>query len=758
MNTQAIPLETIGDNGKAPASRIKTAADARAIVKKVIEAGEERSRWNSKIKGQIDGNPPFDPNKLRANGQAWRTNVNFGEAKSAVSNALSPFYDLFAGARYYATVQTRYGNGAETRMFSDIITEEFDCTLRKYDGFDFNIQQMIYDFVTFGRGFLIWEDAMDWFFRCKPQHRVYAPDGTDAYSGNQDVLVIRERMRVHKLWGYIKNKDTAESVGWNVAAAVEAIKNAQPEIAEGTTFNYEYLQQQIKDRDITEGVRCSTIPLAYVLVREFDNSITLYIVEEHDAKKSNKDEAQVDNFIFEKKKYAEDLNQFIATFFHEIADGSWNGASGLGRDIFSMMAVKDRVKCAAFDLVFLRTGITLQAKTEDAHNKAGLIQMGGMNVIPMGFDVQQSTIMGDIESPFYADRYLDNTVASNTGVYRAQIDKPAGNPRTLGEVELQHTLQATLGQSAVNRFYLSLDKLYAEIFRRISASKQNDSRAGKLAKEFQKRCEDRGVPREAFEKVEYVRAYRNSGNGSVHMRTQALAQMVEIGAVQMFPESGRQHWVEDVVSVLQGQNMVERYVPRAAKLNLPDDQMAYALLENAALKIGAPVTVTPTQNNVIHAQQHLQAGAQAAASLEQGADMAEVAGFLDAIGAHTAIHLGEIAKDPTRKDALQPLEEQWKQLAQIHDQLIQKLQSDAESQAQEQQALAQREQEMNGDFQLALMQAKHKEAMTERKTNFAIQDKAKKTQANIALADAKTAVNIQLAARKARSSDKNKEK
>lgn len=752
--SQALPLKTLGDNGKPPSSRIKTADDARLIVSKVVEAGKERSHWNATIKGQIDGNPPFNPHKLRENGQAWRTNVNFMETKSAVSNALTPYYDLFAGARYFATFATYYGTADERQELSDIVTEEFDCMLKKYKGFHFNTRQMLYDLVVFNKGFLVWEDDKDWAFKCKQQHRVYVPDGTDAHSENADVIVIRERMRVHKLWKYIKDRKTASDAGWNPDQVVAAIRNAQPEIAEGTNFNYEFLQQQIKDRDIVEGVRCSTVPMAYVLVREMDDTVTLYIVEEKGATRTAKDKYLSIDFLYEKKNYAKEMNQFIATFFLETAEGSWNSSAGLGRDIFSLMALKDRIKCSAMDLVFLRTGITLQAKTEDAHSKAGLIQMGGLNIIPPQFEVQQATIMGDVESPFYADRYLDNTVASNTGVYRSQVDKPKGNPRTLGEVELQFQINATLSNSAVNSFYLNLDAMYEEIFRRATLPNQPKSRTGKLAEEFQKRCKDRGVPREAMEKVEYVRAYRNSGNGSIYMRQQNMAQMVEAGILDRLPESGKEHWIEDFISLLHGQSMVARYSPSSEKKKLPNDHEAYALLENAALKIGAPVTWTPTQNNLIHAQTHLQAGAQASQSLEQGTNPAEVAGFLDAIGKHTAVHLGELAKDPSRKGALKQLEQDFKQLASVHDQLVEQIQSDAEAQQEQQAAQQQRAQQMDGDFALDRMALEHKLAMAEKKTDFGIQDKARKTQAGIMMKDASTAANISLSAAKARASTK----
>jgi len=52
------------------------------------------------------------------------------------------------------------------------------------------------------------------------------------------------------------------------------------------------------------------------------------------------------------------------------------------------------------------------------------------------------------------------------------------------------------------------------------------------------------------------------------------------------------------------------------------------MLENAAMKVGAEVIWTDTQNNLIHAETHLKADADAAASLTQGGNPVEVLAFM----------------------------------------------------------------------------------------------------------------------------------
>lgn len=679
--SENIPLQTVGENGKAPKFRIASAEDAVELVEKLVEANRERSRMNAKVKGQLDGNPPYSPEKLRHAGQAYRANINFGEAKAALSTALAPYYELFAGATYYYNVQTSFGGPDDKTYFSGIITEEFDKMLKAWDGFDPKMQMMLHDFIAFGKGYLFWRDPKSWRFEFINQWRLLVPDGTPADLEQIEVFVIRERMLTHKLWALIEDKEAAKAIGWDVSETVKAISLAFPEKLEGDTqWSYELLQQKFKDRDITEGTRSSTVPVANIFVKEFGNKVSHLIVCEEVQGSSGK--TMPTGYLFKNHKY-DSFKEALNPFFFEVLDGSWNGASGLGKDIYAMMAIKDRLKCSVVDLVFLKCGISLKATSANALQKTQLVQAGVFNIIPDGYEVQEATILGDAKSGVDADVYLDNVLQNNTGVYRARQQKSQGNPITAEQARNDQINSAVLGNSAVNRFYRPLDSLGTEMLRRATMKDLvGDDEETKAAKEFQKRCLDRGVPREALDKIESVKAYRNVGNGSLLMRKQAMMDMMAL--YQLLPENGKQNLIEDQVATIAGCSMVERYAPRAARAKLPTDHEAQAALENAAIKQGAPVVWTPTQNNTIHAQVHLQAGASAASTLEQGADMAQVAAFLNGIGQHVAIHLQKISEDPTRKEVFKVLNQQFQQLAQLTDKLNAQLQKQAEEQKKQQ--------------------------------------------------------------------------
>jgi len=751
-----IPLETLSEDGKPPKSRIKDASDASQISDAVVYANQERSRFNARLRGMFDGNPPYSPSKLRSEAQAWRTNVSFLEGKAISSAALVPYYDLFSGAKYYAQVctNTKEGTDEDRDRWSNVITEEFDYLLKSYEGFDFNVQQKLTDMIRYGKGILVWRDSYDWRFRCVPQHHVYVLDGTDCYAGNLDVLVIRERWRVNELWKYIEDKDFAAKVGWNADATAQAIINAMPDIEGDTStkYDFEWIQQRIKDRDIFYGVRASMAAIRHVLVREFNGKVSHYIIEERRAGLGTRQAAMLkdqtsDNsgvpyeFLYACTEKFDDFSQFIATFFLETSDGSWNGAQGLGHDIFSMMALKDRIKCSAADLMFLRTGVNLQAKNATSAQKMSIIRFGPVNILPPDCDVQQSTILGDIESPMVMDRMLDQVITNNTGVYRQRQERPQGNPRTAREVSLEYQTQAVLSNSGVNRYYLRLDPFYAEVYRRVARMADAeypklDDEGTKLAKAFFDRCKARGVPMSAIKNVLYVRAYRNAGNGSMMMRQQSIAETLPFFG--MLPEDGKQNFLNFALASIHGQSMTDLFNPQRNGNALPNTDTALATIENAVLKVGSPVIVTADQNGFTHSNIHLAAASQAAQSLTQGANPAEVAAFIENVGKHVTAHLQTMQGNKQRQGEVKQIEAQLKQLAALHDKLIEQVK---EMQAQEQSAQQNQQQVMTAQ-QLENAQVQSDIQRRDAKTAASMRQSSAKTQQKMALDDATTAAKI----------------
>lgn len=714
INQTGLPLATLSESGKVPTKRIATAEDAQAVVQAFIDSNSGRAWFNAKIKGGIDGNPPYNKALMKANAQSHRANVNFMEMDAAVSAAKVPYYDLFAGSQFYCDVKLYLDNPDDQEAKSGIVTEEFDCLLKKYQGFEFQMNGVIHDFVAFGKGFTMFPNKWGWHFQRVACSRVFVADGTDASVEKQETVVVLEKMQLHTLWKSISNRETATAAGWKPTAGAEAIRHAMPEdpVSIGT-LSYDYVQQQMRDRDIVLGTKMPTVAVAHLLTTEFDGTITHQIVEQAPRPVSGASAGVTPkaDFIFEKRGRFEHMRQVLNAFFFETEDGSWNGARGLGHKVYAPFELKNRVLNSEVDHAFLTSGVTVQANDASALQKLNVVRVGTYTILPPGFTVQNAQIFSNNQPLMEANQLLEQIISSNTGVFRSKMEKPQGNPRTAKEVEIQFQNATVLSSSGVSRFYRQIDPLYVELYRRVTMEELLDgdkSEEAEAVREFRKRCLKRGVTLAEMRKVESVKACRNIGNGSQQQRTRELQEFEPF--VPMLPESGKQNWMQLVVASKFGQSMVERLVPPRDKQLLPNDQQAMALLENAALKAGAPVAWTPTQNNVIHATEHLKAMSGAANSLEQGAEPIDVLAFLESAGPHVQEHMSRLQTDPSRKLEFQLLDKQFKQLAKFADELhghVQEAQqAEQEKQKEQQMAQAKAQAIQNGtDPEIAIKQA-----------------------------------------------------
>lgn len=739
-------LLTLDAAGRPPKSRLDDAASVLAVVEQHRKASEERNAKAANIKGMFDGNPPFNPGKLRTNNMAYYPNFNTLEGKAYASSAKVPYYDLFSGGTTYVEVSLELptdDTGGDTEAnASRIVTEELDRTLRDHVAFETTMWKLIDDFVKFGKGYLMWPDATDWRFKRIAWHRVRFPNDTDVDMDEWESFSVVRHYTVHELYNRIRNRQRAEAAGWNVDNVIEAIRTAcriKPE----DVNDWIGVQQQLRDYDLAVDARSDRVETATLYVREFDGRWSQFIVltgATLTAQRTGVAKAKT-GFLYRRVGLYERVNHIIAPFFFDVDDGSINGLSGLGKDIYAPMQLKDRMRCAQVNNVFLRSCVLMQARTASARQKAALSMIGPTAVIAEGYDIQQSTVLGDIESTVVVNADIDRMLQANTGIYRPQFEKPPGNPETATGATLRFTQGTVLTNSAVNRFHAQLDRAYAELYRRLVKSGETQART------FRKWCNERGVTNEMLPKVRSVRSYRNIGNGSAFLRQNNIAALMPMYAE--LPEDGKQRFIEDVVSAYTNQQKVERYTQTPMRKNIPTRHLWEASVENDSLAHGAPVVWTPEQNDIVHLTAHAAAVQQALAGVEGGADPAGVAVFAQAAVAHAVTaHIASLQRKGRKADVKQWMEV-FKELGAAAMALAQQVQQQTQDAASQRQATA----EAMSDQQLKQAEAAGKMQLAGAKTEHQMQLREAAAMQKLRINDTMAASKIINAARTADNGD-----
>lgn len=730
-NSNTLPLSNIDEKGNPPESRIESASSVSSLVEQMIHSDNERARVRAKVKGLVDGNPPYSPAKLRATGQSYRANVNFREAEAFFSISLTAFYDIFSETPTYATVRTSHGTDSERSVWSRIITEEFDRLQKKDREFDYTMQLSQHEMVLFGIGPLTFENPTSWKARAIKAGDLLIPENTRSNTSDWEVAVVRRSYQAHEIYRFIRDEAAAQKVGWNVDAVRQAIINSGPEEFR-KQHSWEWHQQRIRNNDLHYSAQCSVVKTAHVFVREYpkagepEGRISCFIVLEDSQHESS-------DFLYKKIGKYGDWDEVIHPMYYDKGDGQHHSVKGLGVKMFPVIELKNRQKCQMIDIAAVSSSILLQPQTPESAQQVNLVNMGPLTVLPYNYNVVQRQFSGVVEAPISIDRELENVMQSNLSQYRQRLDKPQGNPKTATEVQAIIQQASVLGKTQIARYYQQLDRFFAERYRRASNSNTTD----KDVIEFQKRVLERGVPKEALTKIDYVEASRNYGQGSAFLRLQTLAGLMQISG--QLSESGRNALLRDYVAALAGQQQVGRYIAEPDKDIYTQDQIAEANIENAVMQTGNPVIITASQNHVLHAQTHLAKGAEMAQAIQEGANPQPIAEYFGLLIPHTEEHLAQLSADPARKAETKQLQKQLDDLIGFANEVANQI-----SQQMEQEAAAQQQAAAGPslDEQLQIARMEREESRRDLELQAEIERNNRKLDAEIAAMDAKTAASI----------------
>lgn len=744
-----IPIESLTQTGGVPETRFKDAAAVCDCVDEMRRANDTRAGMDAKVKGLVDGNPPFKKADLRAAGQSWRANANFREAEAMLASAQGAFYDVMTEAPTLATVELDFGPEAERGRISRIVTEEFDRTNKEDRTLDSRLQLSQHEMVLYGLGPMIWENEFDFRARAVPKSQFLIPDGTECEMDAWEVFGVLVDYKPHELYNFIKDGKAARTVGWNTEAVKRMLVNAapKPDSSPGGP-DWMFLQQQIRNNDLGYSARSKVIRTAHVWWREFPEPIEsagriTHVIVPADAPS----QGGTPEYLYEKQKQYADWEQTVCPFYYDQGDGTHHSVKGIGVKFYGALELRNRMFNAMIDAGNERTKIVFQAASPEAAQSFQIVPAGPYSLVPTGatfIPMQQGSVLQD---PLLIMREINATVTANLSQYRQNLEREKGNPITAREVQARAEQQSLLGKTQLSRYYAQLDAFWSERYRRIINRRLTTPLpGGKQAEEFRKRCYDRGVPLEALSKVKSVRATRVAGQGNPFLRIMAIQNLLQFAP--MFGGDGRMALLEDLVAAQTGQSMVARYVPASDKAQVATHDSWEAAQEHTSMKVGNPTPVVGSQNHVVHVESHMAAGVQALNSLQQGADPGAVLQFIDQDGPHIAAHLNELAGDPTRKREFSLLEDQFKDFSKATDQLRDDVQKNYEQQQKNAAGLAQAAAIAGGMDPNTAIKAAQAQADAKLKSAKVANDialKRHKTSVDLSLKDAKTAAGIRMA-------------
>mgnify|MGYP001258257552 FL=1 len=148
--------------------RIKSYDDAMSVIESLKKQDEQRSSARAKVEQQISGNLPHDPEKLKALGQGYRSNINFMELDGNTKARLSSFLRLMFDTPLIAkiTVEDTEIPINDRIHYGEIISQEFTtCIKRKWRGFFMQLARGMRNMVVHGLGPVYWPNKRSFKFK-----------------------------------------------------------------------------------------------------------------------------------------------------------------------------------------------------------------------------------------------------------------------------------------------------------------------------------------------------------------------------------------------------------------------------------------------------------------------------------------------------------------------------------------------------------------------------------------------------------------
>lgn len=268
---------TVSVNGEAPKSRFRSAYQVWSACNQLEDDDVRRAKKRMRIFKAYNRFPPTEYSTLAKEGRGWESNVNFGMMSYIIDNSLSSYFDMVTERVLAADIKTKYGKDKERAEWSEHISFAFDRLLREWDDYLLNTEQNLLDMLLYGRAIQIKESLEGWQTEHIPIEDVLVPDSTKVNLANFDILVVRRKYQLHDLYKKIKDRESAEEMGWNVDAVITAMR------LQRESWNKNKTQEQFI-HDISEGNIAIASHLkehvsVYILyVKEYNGKISKHIV------------------------------------------------------------------------------------------------------------------------------------------------------------------------------------------------------------------------------------------------------------------------------------------------------------------------------------------------------------------------------------------------------------------------------------------------------------------------------------------------
>lgn len=645
--------ETVGDgdtpfgipaSGSISERRIRTCADARELYVRLAFENQLRAQSFAQIRNQIEGGRPFDPNALVRNGEGWRTNVNFNDARAAFRRISTPYWKMVNEVPRRIAVTVHSGS-PDVPKWNIALAECFDRFLDDW-GEDYykEFSGIVDDLIMFGTGHPMFADCQSPRYKWAQTVQIMFPRRTKSCVDDWELVCLKREMTASQLIEYVKDDKTkkeSERCGWNGDAVMKAIKLAAPQSQQTRFLDPNYFQDIIVTNDLVIGGVWPPVQVVDIWAKNRDGSIQHSIFTER---------ADVGEYLYDQKDAAESFRDIFGTIFYGVgSNGLIHAIKGFGVLNYYYATAINRLKCKALDSVGMTMGLNFVKEDNTPDGTPPVENHSFLNIFPKG--LEQLTVYPQIAPAMQMMKELQNNQNENNSNYsESGVQQNIAEAQTKGQADLLANIGSEMETAQTAVFLSQWGRLNAQQFKRLCHSPNDPD-----AKKFRERAKALGVPKEVFkESMEItVKTGASPTMASPMVRAQVANQLFQ--TIYPLPGANRRAIEEFYVANATGAEGVNRFLLPVGVASDPRARRE-AMMENADLAAGIPLPADPSDSHVEHIDEHLKPIESLALAAKQGQpiDPNQLIAFKMVLP-HVEEHLGYLVNDETKAEIYKQL-------------------------------------------------------------------------------------------------------
>lgn len=634
--------------------RIKDVSQARSIYNRLKTDNLLRSATFAQVRGQLEGNRPFDPVQQEEQGMGGNCNVNFRDSEAARDRTLLPYWKMVNDVphRIAVTVQTATPH-ADT--YASAFAECFDEFLEDWGAEYFNeYMNLAENFVNFGPGIPHWADKDSPRWKSVNVTRILWPKNTRMSPESWEVFALTADTSLSDLYKRVRTKKARENskyTGWNIKAVrktICAFQGGNPQDYQ----DYTRCQDNLVNNDISVSTPYQPPPLIWLLVKQFDGKWGCYVFTEASG---------VDEFLFESKEYEEDVRRIIGPIWYNTGtDSMIHSIKGFAVKNYYFSSLLNKSKSRVIDSGTMGMAMNFQRAEGNVPDESPPIeQYGGVNILPPG--MTQVQFYPNYQAGKAIIDMLEGNANNNNSLYREQ-QQQIEQTDTATQAKILAAMQSETSSASAS-IYLSQvgENIFSEQMRRLRRKGNTD----KDAKLFVQRMKELKVPEKViFEARIRVKTGAHAGLANPAVRAQKFQQGL---GLKNFPGVNTRWFLENFIATEYGANAVRPGQALLAEGQGSDPaQRAWAKIENMAFGQGTPLEVAPEQDHFVHLQEHLDPLKNLAGTAQQGQQLSPEQLTALTIGTeHSSEHMQFLSQDETMQEQFMQMRPIFSQIASV---------------------------------------------------------------------------------------------